>query len=113
MSITAMGGPWSSRPFTGACMMYAALRRAFEAAKETARRFFEGFATARKARIGHEIFVGVEGFFARRRLYAHRTAVRQELPALLIVLEVGDHDLAEHLLVHGRIVDRADHLDAP
>ena len=45
-------------------------------------------------------------------LDARRGAVRQELPALLVVLEIGDHDLVEHLLVHGRVDDRAQHLDA-
>ena len=42
-----------------------------------------------------------------------RAAVRQDPPALLVVGEVGDHDLVEHLLVHGRIEDRHDRLDAP
>ena len=66
-------------------------------------RFFERFSTARQTRICHEIFVGVEGFFARRGLYARGTAIRQELPALLVVLEIGDHNLAENLFVHGGI----------
>ena len=41
-----------------------------------------------------------------------RGAVGQELPALLVVLEIRHHDLVEHLLMHGRIEDRAQHLDA-
>ena len=46
------------------------------------------------------------------RLDALRRAVRQQLPALLVVLEICDHDLVEHLLMHGRIEDRAQRLDA-
>src|SRR6185369_13300981 len=110
MSITAIGGPWSSLPWADVA---AALRAFDEAANEAAgRTFFERLATARQARIGHEILVGVERLIARRGLYARRTAVRQELPALLVVLEIGHHDLAEHLFVHRRIEDRAQHLDA-
>src|SRR5690349_10348770 len=92
-------------------MIWAALRRAFEPAEETARRFLERFATSGQARIGHEIFVGVERLFARGRLYARGTAVRQELPALLIVLEIRHHDLTLHLLVHGGVEDGTEHLD--
>src|SRR3974377_355266 len=80
--------------------------------KAPRRRLFERFPTARQARIGHEILVGVEWFLARRGLYAHGTAVRQERPTLLVILEVCDHDLAEHLLVHGRIENRAQRLDS-
>ena len=54
----------------------------------------------------------LKGSSPSRRLYATRGAVGQELPALLVVLEIGDHDLVEHLLVHGRVEDRAQHLDA-
>src|SRR4051794_170946 len=89
--------------------------RAFDEAayKAAGRRLFERFATARQARICHEILVGVERFLARRGLYARGGAVRQELPTLLVILEVCRHDLTEDLLVHGRIEDRAQHLDAP
>ena len=44
---------------------------------------------------------------------AFRTAVRQDRPALLVVGKVGDHDLAENLLVHRRIEDRHHRLDPP
>src|SRR4051794_6403239 len=114
MSITAIGGPWSSLPLTGACMTRPAadLRSAFKPAEKAARRgFFERFATARQTRIGHEIFVGVEWLLARRRVYARRTAVRQETPALLVVHEIRHHDLTQNLLVHGGVEDRAQHLD--
>src|SRR3954452_17577168 len=103
--MTATEGPASSRPF--GCSGFAR-----DLPDEAARRgVFERFATARQTRIGHEIFVDVERFFARRGLYARRTAVRQDLPALLVVLEIRQHDLPEHLLVHGRIEDRAQSLD--
>ena len=55
--------------------------------------------------------MGVEGFFARRGLYARGTAIRQELPALLVILEIGDHNLAENLFVHGGIENRTQDLD--
>src|ERR1700674_2583878 len=46
----------------------------------------------RKARVRQEVLVRVEGFLLRRR-DALRGAVRHYPPALLVVLEVGDHDL--------------------
>src|SRR5665213_3536021 len=108
MSMTAIGGPWSRRPLNKLAAAAEDLTererlRAFdEAAYKAARRgLFERFATSRQARIRHEILVGVEKFFARRRLYARRGAVRQERPALLVILEVCHHDLAQNLLVHG------------
>src|SRR5260221_7748186 len=112
MSMTATGGPWSSRPWAGSS---AASRRRLASIKPTdeaaRRRIFERFATTRKARIGHEIFVGIEGLLPFRGFYAIRGAVGQEFPALLIILEIGHHNLLEHLLVHGRVEDRAKHLD--
>src|ERR1035437_7271255 len=117
ISMTAIGGPWSSLPCAEfmigcGCLTAERLRPFDEAAYKAARRgFLERFATARQARIGHELLVGVERFLARRGLYARGTAVRQELPTLLVVLEVCGHDLAENLLVHGRIENRAQHLD--
>src|SRR5579875_3457014 len=111
MSMTATGGPWSSRPLAARLAPRARLRAFGEPPKEAARRgVLERFATAGQARIGHEIFVGIEGFLARRRLYARRAAVRQERPALFVVHQVGHHDLSQHLLVHGRVEDGAEHL---
>src|SRR5664279_6071061 len=118
ISMTAIGGPWSSRPLADwgiacGCKIARERLRAFDEAtyKAARRRFLERFATARQTRICHEILVGVERFLARRGLYARGTAVRQELPTLLVILEVRGHDLAEHLLVHGRIENRAKHFD--
>ena len=110
--MTAIGGPWSSRPFG---MIGCERLRAFDEAayKAARRRLFERFPTARKARICHKVFVGVEELFARGGLYARGTAVGQELPALLIVLEIRHHDLAEDLLVDGGIEDRAQHFNTP
>src|SRR5262249_55461635 len=113
ISITAMGGPWARRPCasgSGGADRLSAVTLADEAAR---RRFLEGFATAGQARISHEILVGIESLLAGGGLYAHRGAVWQEPPTLLVILEIGDHDLAEHLLVHGRIENRAQHLDPP
>src|SRR5205809_4380311 len=109
MSMTATGGPRSSCPRAACRARLGALAPANEAAGGG---IFERFSTAGQAWIGHEIFVSIEGFLARRRLYARRGAIRQEFPALLIVLGIGDHDLVEHLLVHRRIEHRAEHLDA-
>src|SRR5471030_565946 len=102
MSMTAIGGPWSRRPLAEGSWPSARLRAFDKAADETARRrFLERFTTARQTRIGHEILMGVEWFLARRGLYARGTAIRQELPALLIILEISHHNLAENLLMHG------------
>src|SRR5215510_9866517 len=110
--MTAIGGPLSRRPFAEATSADERLRPFDEAAYKAARRrFLERFPTARQARIGHEILVGVEGFFARGRLYARGTAVLQELPALFVVLEIGDHNLAEDLLMHGGIENRTKNFD--
>src|SRR5665647_1959230 len=110
--MTAIGGPWSRRPLADRPDARARLGAFGEAADEAARRrFLERFTTARQTRIGHEILVGVERFLARRGLYARRTAVRQELPALLIILEIRHHNLAENLLVHGGVENRAQYLD--
>src|SRR4051794_8336622 len=111
MSMTPTGGPWSRRP---CAVRGPGLRRlsAIDAAYKAARRgVFERFATAGQARVCHEILVGVEGFLALARFYAIRGPVGQQFPALFIVLEIRDQDLIEHLLVHGRIEDRTQHLD--
>src|ERR1700758_3767807 len=111
ISITAIGGPWARRPCasgSGGADRLSAVTLADEAAR---RGFLEGFATAGQTRIGHEILVGIESLLAGGGLYAHRGPVWQEPPALLVVLEIGDHDLTEHLVVHRRIENRAQDLD--
>src|SRR5215471_4180958 len=109
MSMTATGGPRSSRPRAASPTRLGALAPASEAAGG---RVFKRFSTTGQAWVRHEIFVGVERLLAGRGLYARRGAVRQEPPALLVVLEIGHHDLVEHLGVHGRVEHGAEHLDA-
>src|SRR5256885_16541307 len=105
--MTATGGPLSRRPCAAATFRRC-LRSAVEAAYKAARRgVFERFATARQARICHEIFVGIERFLALGGFYAIRGPVGQEVPALFIILQVRPHDLVEHLLVPGGVWDRA------
>src|SRR5690348_15822975 len=110
ISMTAIEFPTSSRPCAGTNARERLT--ALAARKAAGRRLFERFATARQARICHEILVGVERLFARRGLDTHRGAVGQEVPALLVVLEIRHHDLVEHLLVHGHVRDRTEDLDA-
>src|SRR5437660_1023846 len=93
MSMTATGGPWSSRPCAPFLMASSGPRRrlrAVEAAYKAARRgFLERFATARQARIGHEILVGVEGFLARGGFYAIRGAVGQSFQLCSLSLNLA------------------------
>src|SRR5690349_3379315 len=87
MSITAIAWPTSSRPCAG--IIARARLTPFAAARKAAGRgVLERFATARQARIGHEVFVGVERLFARRGLDTHRGAIGQEVPALRVILEI-------------------------
>src|SRR5262245_58158033 len=114
MSITAIGGPWSSRPFADAMILGERLRAFDEAAYKAARwRFLERFSTAGQARIRHSILVGVEWRFARGGLYARGTAIRHELPALFIVLEICHRNLTANLFMTGRIETRTQNLDSP
>ena len=54
-------------------------------------------AASGEAGIGHEIFVRIERRLALLRRHAHRAAVREHRPALLVVGEVGRaHDLVEN-----------------
>src|SRR5690606_40690539 len=58
------------------------------------------FAAAREAGIGHEIFLRVESLFPLLRHDPPRGPVRQYFETLLIVHDVSEHDLLQHLLVH-------------
>src|SRR3977135_401585 len=80
--------------------------------KATRGRFLERFATARQTRIGHEVFVSVEGLLTLGGFYAIRRPVGQQFPALLVGLDIRYHALVETLLVHGGIENRAQHFDA-
>src|SRR4030081_983023 len=55
----------------------------------------------------------VERLLTLRGLHTRRRPVRQQLPALLGILEISDHDLFENLLMHRRILQRAEDFDAP
>src|SRR5215468_2384031 len=101
--MTATGGPRSIRP-CAALLALGSRFSTFDAAREAAGRgLLERFTASRQARVGHEVFVGVELLLALARPDAGGGAIRQIGPALLVVLEVGEHDLVQHLLVHGRI----------
>src|SRR5581483_8355483 len=96
ISITAIEWPTSRRPCAG--ITARARLVPFAAARKAAGRgVLERFATSRQARICHKVFMGVERLFARRGLDTHRGAVRQEVPALRIILEVRHHDLVHDL----------------
>src|ERR1700680_4347467 len=114
MSMTPIGGPLSMRPCAAILPAdrpnFPAPGRApprgcsFKGAppREAAgRRLLERFSAARQAWVGHEILVGIERLFAGSRLDTRGRAVGQERPALLVVLELGDHGLIHDLLVHG------------
>ena len=75
-------------------------------------RIGERFSTSGQTRIRHEILMGVERLFVRRRDNASRAAIGQDRPALFVVEEIRQHDLFEQLLVHRRVQDRRQRLDA-
>src|SRR5260370_23170164 len=108
MSMTATGGPRSSRPRAPCPARLGALAPANEAAGG---RVFKRFSTAGQAWIGHEIFMGIERLLTGCGLYARLGAVRQEIPDLLVVLEISNHNLVAHLLVHGWIEYPTEHPD--
>src|SRR4051794_12331180 len=68
-----------------------------------------GAAASRQARIGHEICVRAEGVLINYD--AMVDAVGCQVPALRLVLQVGDHDLVEDLLVDRWIFDRHQRFD--
>src|SRR6202011_140745 len=61
------------------------------------------FSTSGQARIGHEVLMRVEGRLALLGDDPLRAPVGRHQPALLVVRKVGDHDLVENLVMHGRI----------
>src|SRR5690606_21060380 len=67
----------------------------------------------RQARIGHEIFLRVEGLLISVRNDPPRGAVSQYFKTLLVVHYVAQHDLAENLFMDGRIGDGNHAFDAP
>src|SRR5215831_5974534 len=121
MSMTATGGPLSIRPCAAILEAILAVcptppqSISFKIAplgEPAGRGFLEGFATARQAWVGHEILVRIERLLAGRRFHTQRRAVWQDLRALLVILDTGYHDLIEYLLVHRRVEDWTQGLDA-
>src|ERR1700728_2823931 len=123
MSMTAIGGPWSRRPWVSVfAVMWGNQRqaagKAFRRRSHPLRTMAQSgngvlwrFASSRQARIGHEVSLGVELLLAGGGLDARRRAVGEKLAALLVVLEVRYHDLIEDLFAPRGIDDRAEHLD--
>src|SRR4029077_17113672 len=72
---------------------------------------FERAAPAGQRWVGHEVVVGDKRFLARVRTAVG--TIRRHDPALAVVLEVGDHDLVEHLLVHRRVLAGATEVSPP
>ena len=56
--------------------------------------------------------MGVERFLTFGRLDAERGSIRKVGPTLFVVLEVGEHDLIQNLLVYRRVENRAQRFDA-
>src|SRR5215212_2497199 len=97
MSITATGGPLSSRPCATRVAGVTFSSTLGPPAEAAGRGFLERFSASGEAWVGHEVLVRVERFFAGRRLDPLGRTVRQQLPALLIVLQICKHDLVDNL----------------
>ncbi len=68
---------------------------------------------ARQRRIGHEVLVSRERALAVPAGRPVVGALGVQQPTLRLVIQVGHHDLLEHLLVHRRILDGCHDLDPP
>src|SRR5260221_486752 len=66
---------------------------------------------SRQAGVGHEIGMRAKRLVVQRRAGIGAFAVEE--PALGRILEVGDHDLVEHLTMDGWVLNRHQGLDAP
>src|SRR3954465_9694161 len=73
----------------------------------------ERFSTSGQARIGHEIPVRIERFLTWAGNDAPAPTRGKNGPALLVVKQVRQHDLVEHLLMHSRIEDGQQRFDPP
>src|SRR3546814_6889023 len=67
-------------------------------------RLLQRRAAARQAGVGHEVGMCAERL--RRRAHAPEGTLGLENPALGLIIQVGDHDLVEDLLVNRCILDR-------
>ncbi len=117
MSMTEIGPNPGKRPGAARRAEGMSWRRA--ATVQCPRRLEKGLGSlfgvtchVRQRRVGHEVLMGVERLFALCGVDTTVTAVGQELPALLVVGKVGDHDLIEHLGVYRGVLDRRQGLDA-
>src|SRR4051794_29003460 len=86
---------------TQPCLSLLLLSEA-EAAREAV---LQRLPAARQARVGHEVLVRVERLLALGRPNALRRPVRPDAPALLVILQIRNHDLVHDLLVHRRVGD--------
>src|SRR5579872_1979335 len=72
---------------------------------ERTRQVFHLLPAPREAGVGHEVLVRRKGL---RRIPTGNAAVSAlgvHCPALRLVVDVGDHDLGQNLLVGGRVLD--------
>src|SRR6185437_17110165 len=76
------------------------------------KRVQQRLAASREARIRHEIIVRVEGFLPLSGNNSLARTVWQNSEALLVVHQIGLHDLIEDMFVNGRIEQRNQRLDA-
>src|SRR5918994_6963110 len=114
MSMMASGRPTSSRPGARSSPVPGEPSGARSSLGEGARaRSLERLATSGQARVGHEVLVRVERLLVPAGPDPLARAGGLYRPALLVVEEVREHDLIEDLLMHGRVDDRQQGLDAP
>src|SRR5215216_1215903 len=99
MSMIATGRPTESRPCASRDigLTLSTFRESLGAG------VLNGFSSAGETGVRHEVLVGVERFLAGAGYDAPALAVREDRPALLVVEEIGEHDLIEDLLVHGGV----------
>src|SRR5215470_2056276 len=99
--------------FAAVLRFAAGAGKALELAQREVRRLLlplERAAAPRETRVDHEVGVRTERFDPGSE--TDIASVGLKCPALHVVLHVGDHDLVEHLLMDGRVLDRHQGLDA-
>ena len=83
------------------------------AGNQLGRRALDRLAPPRQRGVGHEVALRVERLLVLAHGLAARRAVGTDDVGLHVVGHVGEHDLPQHLRVHGGVLQRHDHLDAP
>src|SRR6202042_3792562 len=95
--------------------MTAAWRRLSLASRsdmlERARQILDLLASAGQRGVGHEVVVGRKRSLSVPSGRTMIGALGVEEPALSLVIEIGDHDLLQHLLMDGRVLHRHHNLD--